>query len=551
TMLTACNDESKSTSTRQMEQRKETRLVPKVTEADRGKYSAYEFCYRELCDKTLAKFPNVIDTIVKSAQPTPAQEAYYNTYISPALKAYMAQAETTNKVLLAGLQAKQDRFATTELNPDQQRLVRFLELTSNLKKDPSFESYFTTKYSNLDFAKAHTTFLTMRGYTYLQKLYPDKDIKTALEQEYSLVSVYAAQMRTSIGTMVNYTPTDIAEKIKKGEELSLQEVESFSANAYSQRMLVFFLFSDGSDQINKSLKERPYTAESLSEIYRIHNLPSMVLAKIKLPELKEDLCKARYLSSINLYPQDQEIAKFQPIAEQIKQEAIRQLLPNDPAIEKIQNLKLIYPPTLNQNSKSFLGKIKAKQERAVTFQQELNSMSDSAFYTMALIYSLNGPQKDGTCDELPNGEISDKTTPWDSYLALSWYSIRYPELGIGIVAHELGHSIYAYSNNVEYVRQCLIDKKSGIPNYANEDYADIFGAKVVASLNKNLKYPMYNYVCGIDDPKSTSIDDPINDNHSGTIYRALQVQRVLGMDIPQSCQYLVNERTPKALHSCE
>jgi hypothetical protein len=549
-MLTACNEETNSTSLHKT-QPQESRLIPKLTPADRDRFSAYEYCYRELCDKTLAKFPNVVDTIVKSAQPTPAQETYYNTYIAPALKAYMTQADTSNKVLLAGLQAKQHRFAEIELNADQQRLIRFVELTSNLKKYPSFESYFTTKYGNLDFVKAFTTFLTMRGYTYLQKLYPDKDIKTALQLEHSLVSVYAAQTRTSLGLTLNETPTDIAEKIKKGEDLSIAEVESFSNNAHSQRMLVFFLFSDGSDQVNKSLKEKPYTPESLAEIYRIHALPSMMLAKIKHPDLKEDLCKARYLSSINLYPQDKEIAKFQPIAEQVKQEAIRQLLPNDPAIEKIQNLKLIYPPTLNQNTKSFLAKLKAKQAKALEFQQELNSMSDPAYYTMALLFSLNGPPKDKTCEELPNGEISDKTIPWDGYLGLSWYSIRYPELGIGIVAHEIGHSIYAFSNNVEYVRQCLIDKKSGIPNYANEDYADIFGAKVVASLNKNLKYPMYNYACGIDDPKSASIDDSIQDTHSGTIYRALQVQRVLGMEIPKSCQDLVKDRTPKALQSCE
>ena len=187
---------------------------------------------------------------------------------------------------------------------------------------------------------------------------------------------------------------------------------------------------------------------------------------------------------------------------------------------------------------------------------------------------------------------SDHVLTTEGQSLISWSSVRFPKYGVGIVAHEVAHYVskvlmtLASENPGTYYlklpeslplwekRECInsftpqrLTRETDLkvldlsqwrdplnPDeyvYTEEDWADFFSAQITKTLKP--KYPwISNFACqlfaknGVDE-YATVQDEFYSDLHSSDIRRALLVQRVMNLPMPNSCQKVIQE---KALFQC-
>jgi hypothetical protein len=160
------------------------------------------------------------------------------------------------------------------------------------------------------------------------------------------------------------------------------------------------------------------------------------------------------------------------------------------------------------------------------------------------------------CDRVKPQVFVDAAAPWLNEVVSGWQTNMFPEIGLGILAHELAHIISGATNvllpteKVGYteVRTCAVEghaKLAGstIPSnfdqYAEEDWADAFAARVILNLTKAWPYTG-NYSCSlvhaIDEQDDLILQEPNGlGTHSTSFLRALQTQTQLGLPLPESC----------------
>jgi hypothetical protein len=166
----------------------------------------------------------------------------------------------------------------------------------------------------------------------------------------------------------------------------------------------------------------------------------------------------------------------------------------------------------------------------------------------------------GACDEIQPRLFEDSAYPESKLIQMGWQTALFPEVGIGIVSHELAHivskrvsemrtnEIYDYTD----VKTCStslhadLNRVLQIPGtdegFQEEDWADAFAATTLKSLKK-AGAPVKNFSCALVglNPKQTGfapqflLDDTGLDTHSTGLLRALQLNRSLGGEVPRSC----------------
>jgi hypothetical protein len=161
------------------------------------------------------------------------------------------------------------------------------------------------------------------------------------------------------------------------------------------------------------------------------------------------------------------------------------------------------------------------------------------------------------CDRVKPQLFVDAAAPWLNEVVSGWQTNMFPEIGLGILAHELAHTISGAAAKVmrplekvgySEVRKCAVDghaKLAGstIPSnfgqYAEEDWADAFAARVILNIGSKWPY-ISNYSCSL-----VHVSDKMDDlelqapgglgTHSSSFLRALQTQAQLGLSLPDSC----------------
>jgi hypothetical protein len=182
---------------------------------------------------------------------------------------------------------------------------------------------------------------------------------------------------------------------------------------------------------------------------------------------------------------------------------------------------------------------------------------------------------------------SDHILTTEGQSLISWSSVRFPKFGVGIVAHEVAHyvskvlmTIAAENPGAYYLnlpedlslwqkRACInsftpqrlareTDPKLLDLNewrdplnsdeyiYTEEDWADFFSAQITKVLKT--KYPwISNFSCQFFAKNETgdyaTISDQFySDLHSSDVRRALLVQKVMNLPMPNACQKVIAEK---------
>lgn len=544
TMLIGCKEESKKSSSTETQKAavKQPGAYEQVPPSN-ANLSLGQNCYYDLCRNTIEQVPNILLTIQKGVTPSPAQEEYYKSYIEPRMKTVVQALMQTQSLFLQTLEQKESRFSQATLNDIQMRLIYFLTLSRDEKNHQAIVDYLNGEYKKLDFAQAFAVFKSIGKFSYFQKLYPTTGLNEAFEKELKIIQGLELQLNAGLGFKLNLVAPNIAEKIKNRQDLFTDEVAELARASNSVRQLAYFAIGEGSKILDQEIATKPLSLSAIMDIYKNSTIKEDIKKNITLATQLPQQCKARFFQSINLYPQKSEIDNFQKLAEQTRKAALSQLSQSDPAYARVSAVKFVYPTTAEENTKAYLRMLSDQQESFAQDMGEIKAMSDSTLFAMAVISSLNGVHSDFDCAKIPSADISDQTIPDDGFLLVSWFSVRNPTVGVSILAHEIGHSVFAYSNSIEVTRQCLKFKKDNSEQYLNEDYADVFAARTNVALQNQFNIKTANYGCALTiSPTNTSLlnMDP-KDPHSSGMYRAIQIATHSGQVLPDSCQQMIQQ----------
>ncbi|UYL09675.1 hypothetical protein B9G69_003690 [Bdellovibrio sp. SKB1291214] len=515
-------------------------------------YKAYyplEFdCAKDLCQPIFDKYPSIIKAVEAAKKPTADQKAYFDQYIQPALIEYNTVSKEQSRQWLKAIQNQEAQFKNTELSEDQIRIIQTISSMQKIKDTPELLNYWQKRLVQVPFYRANLIFQQMGKWTYLQEMYPTLSMEEAARSELKIVNQLLKRFAEVIRGADPVDPM-ISSKIEAGQTLDIEEVEAFTSYAGSIRLLDHFLFGEGASIITKLMKKQPLTSAQLYAIYDKGTIKKDLEKKLQT-DLKNN-CSEKYFQSINLYPQQAQLEKYKTLAEQTRETALAQLNPQDPAYEKVKQIKILYPPTASANSTAWLRSLKSEIGRMKADTANLSQIDIQSLYSVVLLRSISGStadQKD-LCPRIPDSEISDKNMVAFGYVMVSWYSTRYPEVGASILAHEMGHTVFEYSNAIDSAKACLIGKQTS-ETFANEDFADLFSAKVGSELSRKYQIGPANVGCNLMEHLSLLQQTDKDDNHSTTLFRALQFATATGQTIPQSCQDLVSRDNANVLKSC-
>ncbi|QLY24482.1 hypothetical protein [Bdellovibrio sp. KM01] len=505
-------------------------------------------CTTELCTPEFQKYPSRIETTQAASLPTDAQKKYYADYIQPALVNYYNSRKANSAKWLSQLEAKDADFANIKLSDDQLRILQTLNALQNSDKIPLMSLYWTGKFSQVDFQKAFAIYQHMGTWSYLQQMHPKLSLIEAAKMELDFIEKNLPRLSKIIGG-ANSLDANITEKIKASQALDLDEMEELSEYSISIHRLEHFLFGEGKAVIAELMKMSPLTPEMLYQIYSKKKLQTEHTKRMQT-DLRDN-CSDRYFQSINLYPQTEQLEKFKSLAEQTRESALSLISTQDPAYEKVKAIQFMYPPTSDKNSTSWLNALLSKAASIQEDTDGLEQLDSQSLYAKALIMTMfaDYSKEENLCPKIPDEKISDKNAVAYGYVMVSWYSVRYPELGASIVAHEIGHSVYAYSNMSDVTKSCLKQKQAS-DNFTNEDFADLFSAKVSQNLAAKYQIPTGNMACALMDNLYPLNSRDTSDPHSTFLYRALQLNIANGKQIPASCQQLALRDNAAATNQC-
>jgi hypothetical protein len=177
-----------------------------------------------------------------------------------------------------------------------------------------------------------------------------------------------------------------------------------------------------------------------------------------------------------------------------------------------------------------------------------------------------------TCEKIAPPSFEDAALWFVGKVRSGWQSNMFPEIGVGVLAHELGHiasfAIKNESNGQELyqaTRTCSASVHAQLARssdvnafkqFAEEDWADSFAISTLKHLQKSWPYAE-NFACPLIelDDKSSEMpykelelfDERNFDTHSTSFLRALQVHVALGKTLPKSCTSAMSENETAAV----
>lgn len=324
-------------------------------------------------------------------------------------------------------------------------------------------------------------------------------------------------------------------------------------------------------------------AENMAWDANYKTVKSRLSSPEKIRQEKEKIlsyCQEAIVKSLAAAPSALRQRKSNELLEQVKISA-RAIAPqyfSGEALAKVeatlQNIKFTQPRSVsevkNENRALINQNLRVLNRTAALIEK---SLKDNKLEPSMVLFSLqfiDSVKQDtftnlkDTCDMIAPPMFEDSAIGTDTVIT-SWQSNMFPEIGVGVLAHEMGHSLSFALAGVqgtgayEATRTCAANSHAKLlgrtdvdafKQFQEEDWADSFAATTLNHLQKSWPYTE-NYACAlvaIDDNAAGEpytrlelFDERNVDVHSSSLLRALQMQVALGKPLPKSCQNAMNE----------
>ncbi len=444
------------------------------------------------------------------------------------------------------------QFAIDLLNSEENQSI---EVITSL----GFKEYLKIHYVDLKLANAQIQFANqlIESFEFLGKSFPELNIKVPNELRL----------------------------LKTGAELS-PEITRESNRALMTSYLVRQL-----SQENNIFEKREIDIKSIVSSADLHLTAEKILAKLGNPqdlnvarETGLKTCRTTLARSILAAPTNLEIQATQRQLPTVKNAVLKivEKLSTDPEVQsilshRIQAIHFIFPTDRLEIKSSY--KLAVHKESISLQERELktNALSDEALLMMLYNFDLNPPSDysdtiSNMCEIFSPKKMSDSSIDQLSDINVSWQSIRFPSLGVGVIAHELGHVVsHVFSKLAEEKKQPYLLLRScengrhdtqeilTANQFNEEDFADTLAARAVQELQtQNLKGN--NFGCallgknssrwGTEQGLSLKLAAESKDVHSAGLYRVLQIQMNMGQELPPVCKSLIETYQPNAQKQC-
>lgn len=564
---------------------------PPVLEDVLGSEDTTEFkklnlaCVTSLCG-TENPFPNSYD-LLKSESEKNAVSAFVESQMARPIKVYMGHTIHKNLIIDNSLKALKNSDLKIHLTESQKGFYQLHDFISFVFQNPkvlSFNDKGRLIFNNAQLIRAlsdeklnnislyleteelintlynyETLFSRIPSSELFSILHQDKDKMSALKKEAELVMV-GQTILSPISPIHNYKFADniVIKKIIEKKELSKAELKYFAEIAmknrkylvlFNENLLVKFAKINLNESENYGKMFSKYSNSKMGHIYQNTGLLKQ--------EFKNayGVCVTKVINSYSALPDTKQINYFEnklkeitAIAKQMIEEKKQQ------SIHDQLNFQIQFPTDKNQSLIDWTQQLSLQQvDTDITLQKIKNlKISEAGIPAALFMYlALNGTENSlfaealAFCDKTEPAFLNDAAFLSQNKIQLSWPTITNPEIGLGIIAHEVGHIVsYQFPDTVKSVKNCLQLKRS-TDLYSEEDFADVFSTAVMNKMIfKQPELKTKNMSCGlIERDKNgwvagTLVNPNRFDTHSSSFYRLIAVSKLSNSMTSQCTQYL-------------
>ena len=332
-------------------------------------------------------------------------------------------------------------------------------------------------------------------------------------------------------------------KASKGESLNDLEGKSFKEEMTSNAALEVLL----SDDVQKKFSVLDLDIAESMQAFKLLYLSSQQSNLVQNPKtskkLLQDNLKTCFTNMTYAYaalPDTEQLSQFKLMSNSVLSTAKKMVEEKYKlSIEDDFGIEVVYPENRESMITGFVKQIKELTTEVDEQFKLINSFNISdlenlePYYILASTFTNDNvfESLQNNCDRANSPFLDDAALSKLKILNLSWPTIQYPELGISIFAHEVGHIVsenYGHLGGSE--KACLIKTQVGSQQYVEEDFADLFSAEVLKKLNYkigttnlgNMSCALHSYLPYNSGWSAGNIENPIkSDSHSSTFYRML------------------------------
>ncbi len=344
------------------------------------------------------------------------------------------------------------------------------------------------------------------------------DIVTAKRQFVSEINESLDAVGLHLPILANQIKGSVGfSKLLAGEDMLPVEESDVASTYQTSLMLSSFLnepwqeLADLSLDID-SLVDRSSIIDSIKQMIARDSDERFQASRDKAHEI----CKQSLAAHLGSRPTAAQIDTFSEAVETIKQEAklqANQLYPNQqPSIQQMIDSANFLLPTTQDGA---LREIRDSVQFLVDGLEELADMKSlspidaqnvGGMLVGSYRYSFDGEDdsfqglSDMCLKYLPKGLV-DHTYTFENKVVVSTNTVKTPQAGAAIVAHELGHRVQAELGKPGRagLNQCLVDRHfsgisqegdqsdEGLNQFFDEDFADNFSTKIMVSLDMTEK----------------------------------------------------------------
>ncbi len=541
-------------------QQSQTPVTPEEQQR-RSSMNGNQLCYADLCRPGVVEL-SLPQILQKASQGSPPQQQYYAQYIKPTLEKGTSTRIELLKAFQGLLEKNENSFEDLHLDKTQLRFMKaFLFAVGSDLIDSDVRKKLNEEFKATALAKVYGMATVLGPRDYLENLYKGASLAEAARKEIKIIELLRDKL--NIGVKANLIQADSLSltTVRSGVEPDLEEMKQIMNDSYFMR-LMSWLTNDKNSQVDLINIDE----DMLKDLYFNANLSKTMKDDIENTQNSAAECEQTYYRALTLYPQTSDLDIFRKTAESVRQETLSLLGENDPAYQIVKETEFHFPMDANKVSGYWLKQLQSDSESDKRSLELTRNYNAETTMIMAMVLSARYPGRKNFCQNLIDLQISDKSLSLgekhsvDAGIKISWFSVKYPAYGAGIVAHELGHVVSQNSSQYDHQKQCLANKQSN--QYMEEDIADFIAAKVSVRLQNQMKQGNFGCILASTEETSDSSNafnqrqqfslspDP-NDVHSSGLYRALQIAMNRKENIPVTCKALADHQAPKTLISCE
>ena len=502
-------------------------------------------CAQDLCQNI--QQPSLETILEKAGNGTAEQNQYYQEHINPLVEKLIAERQKSIQLLLTKWAEIKSTYNTVSWTPEQMRILKVLLLINKSTLIPQENLVaFQKQLGTLTFHSAYSVAAAQGPEAYIRGLSRESDLKSAIEK----VLIELENKNKALNALAGTDLFDESPFIQRLRSMMLATAEitafsamtlkELSAKSYASELFYYFTAGAGKDLLNQI----PLADHAIKAQLTLESAETKLRARLQSLASDSEQCRIVYNQAINLYPTSASLADFKLGAQKVLEEAHRLY----PQTKEIQTA-ILYPPTNLQMSQDFVEEMRFLANHEFQKDELIKDLQPSALSMLAVATALSPSTHSSICKSKVDLDISDVAHQDSRSIALSWYSIRFKNEGLGILAHELGHVFESTLLPAKAsFKSCLVEKHGSSANekQLSEDFADHFTAQIMKSLNKhNAEIKLNNFACAFLQADGMSLTSTEQSTHSSPLFRALHIHQEAFESLPESCKEHIKNDSAK------